>query len=153
VAECIDHSNEYLNANRGFFNERAITGCRRDGHGDLKSGNIFLYDPPVIFDCIEFNDSFRQLDVLNDIAFLSVDLDFYGREDLAAHFYQEYMDANNGISNNRDASCLFNYFKAYRANVKAKVTALRSKQTKPEPQAVGAVEKYIGLMADYTNNC
>jgi aminoglycoside phosphotransferase family enzyme len=52
---------------------------------------FFLYDDPVIFDCIEFNSDYRRIDVLNDIAFLCVDLDFFGKNDLSERFYKKYL--------------------------------------------------------------
>ncbi|MBK7476523.1 MAG: hypothetical protein IPI11_11125 [Haliscomenobacter sp.] len=67
--------------------ERIQLGFRIDGHGDLHSKNIFLLKEPVIFDCIEFNDSFRQIDLLDEIAFLCMDLEHYGKPDLAACFW------------------------------------------------------------------
>ena len=52
---------------------RFETGFWVEGHGDLHTRNIFLLEEPVVFDCIEFNAHFRQLDVLNELAALNVD--------------------------------------------------------------------------------
>jgi len=49
--------------------ERADKGFVRDPH----TANIFLYDDPVIFDCIEFNHAMRQLDAPDELAFLCMD--------------------------------------------------------------------------------
>ena len=70
--------------------ERHIIGLNIDGHGDLHTGNIFLLNQPIIFDCIEFNPHYRQMDVLSELAFLCMDLDFYGYEGLATYFMQRY---------------------------------------------------------------
>jgi uncharacterized protein len=86
VEQCIARSKNYLNSMRSYNNERIINGFQRDCHGDLNASNIFLYDDPVIFDCIEFNDKFRYIDVLNEIAFLCVDLDFYAGKNLMIVF-------------------------------------------------------------------
>lgn len=48
--------------------ERAKSGLWVDGHGDLHSRNIFLTDPPIVFDCIEFAPHLRRLDVLNGLS-------------------------------------------------------------------------------------
>lgn len=148
---CIDKSNNYLNSNRGCFNERVISGFRRDGHGDLKTSNIFLYEHPVIFDCAEFSDDFRHIDVLNDIAFLCVDLDFYDHTDLSRFFYDCYCKAF-GLGDDEAQDRLFNFYKNYRANVKAKLAAIKSGQTSPDSQAMKTMEKYVDLMEEYSSN-
>ncbi|MFW5761990.1 MAG: hypothetical protein ACOCXH_13530, partial [Cyclobacteriaceae bacterium] len=85
---CIEKCNNYINAHRSFINERISSGYRRDCHGDLNAHNIFMYNDPVIFDCIEFNDEFRYIDILNDIAFLCVDLDYFDYDSYSELFYQ-----------------------------------------------------------------
>ena len=60
-----------------LFEERVRGGFIREGHGDLHSRNICVTRQDVyIYDCIEFNERFRMGDVAQDIAFLSMDLDF-----------------------------------------------------------------------------
>ena len=72
---------------------RAATGYARRCHGDLHLGNILLRDEsPVLFDCIEFNDVLSDLDVLYDLAFLLMDLDFRGRRDAAVRALSAYLD-------------------------------------------------------------
>ncbi len=150
VSMCIDNSFTYLNKIRSFSNERIITDFQRDCHGDLNASNIFLYDNPVIFDCIEFSSELRRIDVLNDIAFLCVDLDFYGREDLSELFYEKYREYF-GMKENDDEMKLFRYYKSYRANVRAKVTLLNV-QKQNDSDSTGKLKdakKYIDLMAGY----
>ncbi|MDX1334008.1 MAG: hypothetical protein R3252_13345, partial [Robiginitalea sp.] len=49
----------FLRQVQGRVQERDRLGYVIDGHGDLHCRNIFLLDPPVIFDCIEFNADLR----------------------------------------------------------------------------------------------
>ena len=57
--------------------ERGRAGFARRCHGDLHLGNIVVeHGKPVMFDCIEFNDTFSQIDVLYDLGFLLMDLCF-----------------------------------------------------------------------------
>jgi aminoglycoside phosphotransferase family enzyme len=150
VSMCIENSFNYLNKIRSFSNQRVISGFQRDCHGDLNASNIFLYDEPVIFDCIEFSSELRQIDVLNDIAFLCFDLDFYGREDLSELFYQKYL-LYFEMEENEEVLELFNYYKCFRANIRAKVTLINiQKQNGPDSaQKLEDVKKYIDLMAGY----
>lgn len=94
-----------------------------DGHGDLHCRNIFLGDPPVIFDCIEFNAALRSLDMLNEIAFLCMDLERYGRPDLAGVFMGKYLAENPVMDGETDRE-LFLFYKMYRANVRIKVACI-----------------------------
>ncbi|MFW5886839.1 MAG: hypothetical protein ACOCUL_03700 [Bacteroidota bacterium] len=149
VEECIETSNHYLNLSKMYLNERVIAGFTRDGHGDLTARNIFLYDEdPVIFDCIEFNDDFRKIDVLNDIAFLCVDLDYYGKENLGRLFYQQYLKAF-GSEQSEQIDQLLAYYKSYRANIRAKVTLISIQNNGDASQSVEKAIKYLELMYQY----
>ncbi|MDX1666340.1 MAG: hypothetical protein R3350_03890, partial [Saprospiraceae bacterium] len=64
VDSAVAYSDSFLRARSDRIFERNREGMVIDGHGDLHSKNIFLLDQPVIFDCIEFNDDFRHLDLL-----------------------------------------------------------------------------------------
>lgn len=148
VKESVTQSCLYLNMNRNLMNHRIITNHQRDCHGDLNSTNIFLYDDPVIFDCIDFNKEYRVIDLLNEIAFLCVDLDFHGHAQLGHHFYNAYMEAS-GEKVNGQIGMLFNYYKSYRANIRAKVTAINATRSGEEKEHAGEVKSYLDLMNIY----
>lgn len=150
INACVGKSFEYLNSIRNFSNHRVINGYQKNCHGDLNATNIFLYDDPVIYDCVEFNSDYRRIDVLNDIAFLCVDLEFAGRHDLSERFYQRYlMDA--GMEEDSETKKLFKYYKSYRAGIRAKVTLinLRDNPDGHNSEALDAGKKYILMMEDY----
>ena len=72
----------YLDGRHDLFEQRVAAGRIRDGHGDLQADDIFLLDDgPRILDCIEFSDELRWGDVLNDVAFLAMDLERLGAPD------------------------------------------------------------------------
>ncbi|MDO8368759.1 MAG: phosphotransferase [Saprospiraceae bacterium] len=108
---------------------RIRSGFWVEGHGDLHSRNIFLpkKETPVVFDCLEFNAHFRRLDVLSELAFLCMDLEFYGRKDLVKAFLEAYTHHWACFENAEDSQ-LFTYFKAYRANVRLKIALLSLRQ-------------------------
>jgi len=70
IKQAIEISDAFLKKHTTLLASRQSAGFSRDCHGDLHSRNIFLLPDPVPFDCIEFNDDLRQIDVLNEIAFL-----------------------------------------------------------------------------------
>lgn len=76
-----------------LLDERKAQGFSRRCHGDLHLGNILLEGGrPVLFDCIEFNDRLSEIDVLYDLAFLLMDLDFRHRRDAAVRVLSAYVD-------------------------------------------------------------
>jgi aminoglycoside phosphotransferase family enzyme len=138
----------FLDTHEPRLHARAVSGFWVDGHGDLHGRNIFLLpEGPVVFDCIEFNPHFRKLDVLNDLAFLCMDLDAGGRHELGKTFMNAYLQHWACIENPEDQR-LFQYFKAYRANVRLKVTLIAWQQHRTE-----ALEKtatvYWDLLRQY----
>jgi uncharacterized protein len=147
ITACIERSEDYIEKNSRLFSKRVNGGYIRDCHGDLNSSNIFLYDDPVIFDCIEFNEELRHIDIINEIAFLCTELDFFGKNDLGELFYRKYLDYS-GLDENRGNSELFRFYKSYRANIRAKVTLL-SAENSNEGDKTRLIEdaiEYIDLM-------
>ena len=84
---------EALARQQALLQARTAAGFSRRCHGDLHLGNILLENGrPVLFDCIEFNDLLSDLDVLYDLAFLLMDLDFRDRRDAAVRVQSAYLD-------------------------------------------------------------
>jgi predicted kinase len=78
-------------------------------------------DGPRILDCLEFDDELRFGDVLNDVAFLAMDLGRLGHPELGERFLAEY----RRLSGARWPDSLARHYMAYRAHVRAKVACLR----------------------------
>ncbi|MCB2191236.1 MAG: AAA family ATPase [Deltaproteobacteria bacterium] len=114
-----DYSLGFLGEHRELFKHRVAQGRMVDGHGDLHSGNINLPKdgPPIVFDCIEFNQRFRWQDAACDLAFLAMDLDHHGRRDLREVLVSEYITE----SGDRDLLRVLDFYMCYRAVVRAKV--------------------------------
>lgn len=51
-----------------------------EGHGDLRPEHICLSDPPVIYDCLEFNRTLRLCDPFSEIAFLGMECAMLGAD-------------------------------------------------------------------------
>ena len=64
-----------------------------DGHGDLTADDVFcLDDGPRILDCLDFDDRLRCIDVLDDIAFLAMELEHLGRPELGRYLLDRYAE-------------------------------------------------------------
>jgi len=130
---------------------RLKAGFFRDCHGDLHSRNILLLPDPQLFDCIEFNDDVREIDVLNEVAFLCMDLDAFGRQEVSALFLKSYNELFCTIITGEDYR-LFLYYKMYRANIRAKVNSLRACSTDNDGTRqilLREAEKYLKLIKIY----
>ncbi|MES2534818.1 MAG: AAA family ATPase [Pseudomonadota bacterium] len=112
-----------------IFDHRKTQGSIRECHGDLHGGNIFTHNDQVeIFDCIEFNESLRWIDVMNDIAFICMDLESHGRHDLASRLLSHYLE----ITGDHEGLAVLRYFQIQRALVRSKVALLRARQLAQE---------------------
>ncbi len=107
------------------FGERHAQGYVRECHGDLHLGNIALIgDEPIPFDGIEFNPALRWIDVMDEAAFTVMDLLHRKRPEFAYRFLNAYLEATGdygGVS-------VLRFYIAYRAAVRAKVSAIRASQ-------------------------
>jgi uncharacterized protein len=151
INRAIKVSDNFIKKNQELLADRLGAGFFRDCHGDLHSRNIFLLPSPQPFDCIEFNDDLRKIDMLNEVAFLCMDLDSFGRQDLSELFIEYYNQFFPAMKTEADRS-LFIYYKSYRANVRAKVNYLRAKSAANDAEKMKAlfgVDKYLRLMDSY----
>jgi uncharacterized protein len=112
---------------------RAGRGLVRDGHGDLRAEHVLIEDGRVlVVDRLEFDPRLRQVDVSEDLAFLTMDL-----ERLAARAAGEaIVGAYAQAGGDPGPAPLLAFFAAYRALVRAKIAALAGKSDK----AAGLIE-------------
>ncbi len=114
---------------RGFYRKYAPLFADRvrqrrilDCHGDLHMDHIHIEPERLtIYDCIEFNDRFRHIDVASDVAFLAMDFDFNRRPDLSRYFSTEMAVALD----DPDVLRLLDFYKCYRAYVRGKVESFQ----------------------------
>jgi aminoglycoside phosphotransferase family enzyme/predicted kinase len=126
IADLIAASDEAFEAVRGLLNARAADGFRRACHGDLHLSNIIVEDgAPLLFDCIDFSDRLRQIDVEYDIAFLLMDLAFRGAREGANRAFNGWLDeAARGFPPTLwSGLAALPLFQSVRATVRAHVSA------------------------------
>jgi aminoglycoside phosphotransferase family enzyme/predicted kinase len=115
---------EHAARHRAFLRRRE-QGFVRECHGDLHLNNIARIDGElVIFDCIEFNNTMRWIDVMSEIAFTVMDLQDRGRADLAHRFLNAYLE----LTGDHAGLAVLPFYLAYRALVRAKIARLRAAQ-------------------------
>jgi aminoglycoside phosphotransferase family enzyme/predicted kinase len=132
------------------FAQRKQQGFIRECHGDLHLGNIALIDGHVtVFDCIEFNEELRWIDVMSEVAFLVMDLCDHRYTHLANRFLDRYLMHTGDYQ----GLAVLPFYLIYRALVRAKIDLLRLDQSSLEWQQVQNVlreyQSYIDLALDF----
>lgn len=126
-----------------LIHTRALRGVPCDTHGDLRLEHVYYLpgrdlDGLVIIDCIAFNDLFRYADPVADVAFLTMDLHFHGRPDLAEALGLAYLAS----AADDDGRPLLPFYSAYRACVRGKVDGMKSREVEvPEPERAQARQR------------
>jgi aminoglycoside phosphotransferase family enzyme/predicted kinase len=125
----------------------------RECHGDLHLKNICYWQDKIqLFDRIEFNEPFRFVDVMYDIAFAVMDLEARGSKDLANVFLNSYLE----ITGDWEGVQMLPLYLSRQAYVRAKVTSfllddsgISSEQKK---EAKEAAKNYYHQAWEYTKN-
>lgn len=138
---------------RPTFEQRRAAGFVRECHGDLHLGNIVLNNNHVtLFDGIEFNEAFRWIDVMSDVAFVVMDLADRGRPDLSWRFLNAYLEVTGDYAGLKVTP----WYLVYRSLVRAKVALIRSRQqdVPPDERAhrLRQVAEYTQLAARYSRS-
>jgi aminoglycoside phosphotransferase family enzyme/predicted kinase len=135
-----------------LMQERKASGSIRECHGDMHTGNMVLRNGKVdIFDCIEFNPNLSVIDIISDAAFLFMDLQHAGRNDLAWRFLNGWLAVTGDFPSLR----LLRLYCTYRAMVRAKVTAIRLSQEEDESgrrQILKEHRSYLALASSYVHS-
>ena len=138
---------------RDLLAMRKNSGFVRECHGDLHLRNLAWVDEqPVAFDCIEFSPALRWIDVLNEVAFLTMDLQARGQPAMAARFLNRYLEHTGDYGGLE----LLQFYQVYRATVRAKVDAIRLRQPDISAAEQARVEaecgRYLELARNFMNS-
>jgi predicted kinase len=122
---------------------RRESGAIRECHGDLHLRNVARIDGRLIpFDCLEFDRRLRTIDVIDEIAFLFMDLLARGRAGLAYVFVDRYL----AITGDYPGIELLNFYAAHRALIRVKVAHI-AKSERIETDAARGAGRYLDCAA------
>jgi uncharacterized protein len=128
AAQFRDQSIFELKKRSSLLAERAMNGAIRRCHGDLHLNNIVLLSGrPVPFDALEFDERLATIDVLYDLSFLLMDLDFRGDRNAANIILNNYISAAP-VGHEIEGLAALPLFLAARAAVRAVVAVARARQ-------------------------
>ncbi len=121
MGRLVDWTHDYLNDSLAQLREREQCGAIRECHGDLHARNIVRWCGQLIpFDGLEFDAKLRWIDVMNDVAFLVMDLMAHHRKDLAFAFLNAYLERTGDYEGVRHLT----FYAVYRSLVRAMVDSL-----------------------------
>jgi uncharacterized protein len=136
-----------------LFNSRIQNNWIRECHGDLHLRNICLWNNKIqLFDRIEFNEPFRFVDVMYDVAFAVMDLEARGRKELGNAFLNTYIEQTGDW----EGLQVLPLYLSRQAYVRAKVTSfLLDDPGVPDDakqEASATASDYYRLAWDYTKS-
>lgn len=145
------YTDRFFEEREDLFKQRVQEGWIRECHGDLHLGNICYWNNTLyLFDCIEFNEDFRFVDVMFDIAYIVMDLEMQGRTDLSALFLSTYVE-QTGDWDGLEVLPIYVNRQSY---VRAKVTSFMlddpSVDAETKASASAKAAKYYTLAWQYT---
>lgn len=122
IDEVATLAGRFLDGRAELLAGREEAGWVRQGHGDLRCEHVFVEDDEIqLLDALAFSDAYRTADVLNDIAFLAMDLHRLVGADAARSLMESWAE----FTNEHHPSSLAHFYVAYRAHVRCKVECLR----------------------------
>ncbi|MDP1565097.1 MAG: AAA family ATPase, partial [Polaromonas sp.] len=118
---------------------RQADGHVRECHGDLHLANVVrLEDHVAAFDGIEFDPALRWIDILDDAAFVVMDLAAHHRQDLCFRFLNAWLDRTG----DHTGLPALRFSVVYRALVRAQVGHMRSAGS-------AAARRYLATALDW----
>ena len=119
-----------------------------EGHGDLRPEHVCLEPEPLVIDCLEFNRDWRVLDPADELAYLSMECEVAGAPWIGEVAFETYREATG----DDPPLALVRFYKAYRASVRAKLSAWHLKDH-PDPADQGKwiarARRYLELADRY----
>ncbi len=107
----------FLDREPELFDARVRAGKIIEAHGDLRPEHICLESEPVIIDCLEFNQDFRILDSVSELAFLALECERLGARWVGDLILETYRDETG----DRPPRRLLVFYKSYHACLRAKI--------------------------------
>ncbi|MGC8650583.1 MAG: gluconokinase [Hydrogenobaculum sp.] len=145
-----DKVNSFYQKHKDLFYKRQKEGYVVDGHGDIRLEHVVMVKDICIMDAIEFNDRFRIQDQINDMCFLSMELELKGYKDFA----KTYEDTYKNATKDKDFEIFLDFYKCYRAYVRGKVTSflLNDPHVENKDSVVESAKRFFKLAKEYATN-
>ena len=151
AALAIDRLGTALSGASGLLRERVSRKRILDGHGDLRPEHVCLLQPPVVFDCLEFNPLLRQVDPFDEMAYLSMECDMAGAPWIGPQLVSGVSDALH----DHPHAALPHFYTAHCALLRARLAMAHLLDPKPrlpekwQPLAERYLTRALSATADF----
>jgi uncharacterized protein len=139
----------FLDSKAGLLNARVEAGRVVEGHGDLRPEHIYLRDPPIIMDCLEFNRELRLLDPVDELAYLAIECHRLGAPHLGDLAFETY----RADTADRPSDLLIDFYASARAMLRARLAIWHLKdEHRPDAEKWRArTMHYLYIAADHAS--
>jgi hypothetical protein len=149
--ETKDFTDRFFEEQQELFATRRENNSIRECHGDLHLRNICLWHDKIqLFDRIEFNEPFRFVDVMYDVAFAVMDLEARGSKNLGNAFLNTYVEQTGDW----EGLQVLPLYLSRQAYVRAKVTSFLLDDPgvpdEAKQEAAAVASDYYRLAWEYT---
>ncbi len=145
------YTERFFTERQELFQSRMQNDYIRECHGDLHLRNIALWqDQILLFDCIEFNEPFRFVDVMFDIAYAVMDLEAQQRKDLSNAYLNTYIEQTGDWEGLQVLPIYLNRQSYVRAKVTSFLLDDPGVPTMVKEEAAKTAAKYYKLAWEYT---
>jgi aminoglycoside phosphotransferase family enzyme len=136
-----------LESDGGLLTARVEGGRIVEGHGDLRPEHIYLGDPPIIMDCLEFNRELRLLDPVDELAYLAIECHRLG----APHLGEVALETYREDTGDRPPARLIDFYASVRAMLRAKLAIwhLRDEHRSDAEEWRARTMRYLYIAADH----
>ena len=132
VRALTDAQKAFIAAHADALDARVAAGRVIDAHGDLRPEHVFLLaDQVQIIDCLEFSAELRLLDSAEEIAFLALELERLGHDDVASRVIELYRER----CADRGATELLGFYRSTRALLRALLAVLHVEDARADSRA------------------
>lgn len=142
AALAIERLEAAIHQGADLLRHRAACHHVLDGHGDLRPEHVFLLQPPVVIDCLEFSPQLRQIDPFDELAYLGLECDMAG----ASWIGPQLMSGIANALRDHPHPALLSLYAAHRAMVRARLAMahLLDPQPRSPEKWTPLTERYIG---------
>ena len=137
----------FLETDTALLDARVEGGRIVEGHGDLRPEHIYLGDPPIIMDCLEFNRELRLLDPVDELAYLAIECHRLG----APHLGEIVLDTYRADTGDRPPTRLIDFYASLRAMLRAKLAIwhLRDEHRTDSAKWRTRTMRYVDIAAEH----
>ena len=127
----LDDVQRFLDEDHALLIARVAAGRVVDGHGDLRPEHVWLATPPLVIDCLEFNQRLRQVDPFDEITYLGLECARLGAAWIGPRLLHSLSAALNDAVDPR----LLRFYARYRACIRARLSLAHLAEPSPrEPE-------------------